>query len=248
MATIDLSNYDSATLGLVQSSESRTGTPDGNIFFDVANGRIELITREELANVDMTARGGGASVQNPLTQQDGVKMEALYAFEREQRRLDETLRQYDYFFEGTFKFGGAYKLVNGRVFDDSDGTDTGLADNTAGDADDRVKVRGSGWSEEQTGGIARIYYGNVSLGNIEATSQPYYILGTDDPVDYAKDGPIDEAIQVYGDNALDSNTTTFDKRTALSLRVRTFGYNYDEKVLADSGVSEMAGYSSGFAL
>lgn len=248
MATIDLSNYDSSTLGLVQSSESRTGTPDGNIFFDVANGRIELITAEELANVDMTDRGGGASVANPLSQQDGVKMEALYAFEREQRRLDETLRQYDYFFEGTFKFGGAYKLVNGRVFDDVDGTDTGLADNTAGESDDRVKVRGSGWSEEQSGGVARIYYGVGSLGNIEDTSQPYYILGSDSPVDFAKDGSINEAIQVLGNAVLDTNTTTFDKTSALSNRIRTFGYNYDEKVLADSGVSEMAGYFSGFAL
>ena len=34
----------------------------------------------------------------------------------------------------------------------------------------------------------------------------------------------------------------------MSNRIRTFGYNFDEKVLADSGVTEMGGYSSGFAI
>ena len=54
---IDLSNYDSL---LVQSTQSRSGSPDGNIFFDVANGRIEIITAEELANVDL---GSGAEAK-----------------------------------------------------------------------------------------------------------------------------------------------------------------------------------------
>lgn len=244
MATIDLTNYDSNTLGLVQSSQSRSGTPDGNIFFDVANGRIELITAEELANVDMTSRGGGASVANPLTEQDGVKMEALYAFEREQRRLDETLRQYDPFFEGSFKFAGAYNLINGRKFDDADGSNTSLT------VDDRFKVRGSGWRElDASGQIGRIYFGDRSLGNIESGSQPFYQLALHGATtDYDKPGPIDEAVQVYGDNAVDANTTTFDTRTYHALSVRTYGQNYDRKTLTDSGVSEMDGYSVGFAL
>jgi len=176
-------------------------------------------------------------------------MEALYAFEREQRRLDETLRKFDYFFEGTFKFGGAYKIVNGYGFDDVNGTDTSSTNNTNGDSDDRVKVRGSGWNEETTSGIGRIYYGVVSLGNVETLSQPYYQLSAGATgTDFAKDGDIDEAIQVYGDTTYDVNTTDFDTRTYLSNRIRTFGYNFDEKLLIDSGVTEMGGYSSGFAI
>lgn len=244
MATIDLTNFDSNTLGLVQSSQSRSGTPDGNVFFDVANGRIELITVEELSLIDMTSRGGSATTPNPLSNQDGVKLEALYAFEREQRRLDENLRKYDYYFTGSFKYAGAYNLVNGRKFDDANGTATSST------TDDRFKIRGSGWQElNAAGAIGRIYYGNVSLGNIEATSQPYYQLAAAGAVtDYDKPGPIDEAVQVYGNATVDPNTTTFDTRTYEALSVRTYGYNYDRKVLADSGVSEMDGYSSGFAL
>lgn len=234
---IDLSNYDTH---LKQSTQSRSGSPDGNIFFDVVNKRIELITAEELATIDF---GGGAEA-NPLTNQLGIKMEALYAFENQERVTDENLRKFDRYFKGTFKFGGAYELINANKFDDADGSDTSST------TDDRAKVRGSGWIERNVAGsIGRIYYGVKSLGNIEATSQPYYQLSAGGaPVDYQKAGPIDEAIQVYGDAAVDTNTTTFDTRTYKSSKVRTFGYNYDEKILSDSGVSQMDGYASGFAL
>mgnify|MGYP001814240855 CR=1 FL=1 len=240
MALIDLSNYDTL---LVQSSVGRSGTPDGNIFFDTTNGIVELITAEEQATIDMTSHGGGANDPNPLLEHDGIKFEALYAFERQERKVDETLRNFDVFFKGTFKFGGAYEIVNGRKFYD---TDTGGPNSNTGD--DRFKIRGSGWIERDIDlNIGRIYYGAVSLGNIEATSQPYYQLTNGGlPVNFDKVGDLDESIQVYGDATIDTNTTTFDSRTYLSLKVRTFGYNYDEKVLADSGITEMGGYSSGY--
>jgi hypothetical protein len=335
MALIDLSNY--ATLLNQSTTGGRSGTPNGNVYFDVANGRIELITVEEQATVIITDTthpnytDGTTPIANPLTEDDGIKLEALYAFERQERRKDETLRQYDYYFKGTFKFGGAYELVNGRKFDDADGSATSLT------TDDRYKVRGSGWIErDANGAIGRIYYGVSSLGNIEALSQPYYQLlegALGAPVNFDKDGPISEAIQVYGDNSIDANaytTTTataasqtisvvaaagtftrsagdyltdgfevgqrftgaglanntgtytiktvtstvitirdeewasltdetgdadealtvngFDRRYYLSNKVRTFGNNYDEKVLADSGVTQMDGYATGFAL
>lgn len=237
-ALIDLSNYNTL---LVQSTQGRAGTPDGNIFFDVATGQIELITAEEAANVTYPVGhpnySDGLPEANPLTNQLGVKMEALYAFEAKERRIDETLRQYDKYFRGSFKFAGAYEIVNSRKFA---GTD-------------RVKIRGSGWIERASdGGVDRIYYGNVSLANVEATSQPYYQLSAGAaPVDYAKAGDIDEAIQVFGSTAntpSDAGAGNFDTRTYLAISLRTFGYNYDRKVLADSGVTEMGGYSTGFAI
>lgn len=330
MATIDLSNYQTT---LIQSTTPRTGgvnaAVDGNIYFDVLNGRIEIITVEEKAVLDLTSIGGGATDPNPLSEDDGIKLEALYAFERQERRTDEILRQYDFFFTGTFKFGGAYEIVNNRKFDDADGGTFSLT------VDDRFKIRGSGWIERNVAGaIGRISYGNASLGNIEALSQPYYQLSDGGvPVNYDKDGPVNEAVQVYGDNNVDANAYTtavataaaqtitvaatgrtftrtagdyladgfipghrfdpaglalntgtytvasvtalvvtitddpdnpivnetgdadevltvsgIDTRTYESLKIRTFGQNYDEKILSDSGVSEMGGYSTGFAL
>ncbi|MEM7706605.1 MAG: hypothetical protein AAF358_13685 [Pseudomonadota bacterium] len=235
---IDLSNY--STL-LVQSTQSRAGSPDGNFFFDVANGRVEIITAEELAQVDL----GSGLEANPLTQDLGIKMEACYAFERQERRVDEELRKYDPFFDGVFKFGGAYNAINGRKFDDASGSGTSLT------GDDRAKLRGSGWRElAADGSIDRIYYGAFSLSPILALSQPYYQLSNGGaPVDFNKDGPIDEAIQVFGTTANgDAGAGNFDTRTFLSLKVRTYGQNYDEKQLADSGVTEMGGYATGFAI
>ena len=246
-ALIDLSNY--AAL-LVQSTQGRSGTPDGNIYFDVANKRIELITAEEEANVVYPSGHpsyvAGAPEANPLTEDLGIKMEALYAFENGERGSDEALRAFDRYFKGTFKFGGAFELVNANKFDDANGSATSLT------TDDRFKIRGSGWIERNVAGaIGRIYYGVKSLGNIEALSQPYYQLAAGiagAPVNFDKDGPIDEAIQVFGNAVVDTDTTTFDTRIYLSNKIRTFGYNFDEKILADSGVTEMGGYASGFAI
>lgn len=225
---IDLSNYGTM---LVQSTAGRAGAPNGNIYFNTATGQIEAITREELAQVDL----GSGLEDNPLTNQDGITMGALYGFERQERRTDEELRKYDTYFVGSFKFAGAYEVVNGRKFADND----------------RQKIRNSGWIERAANGaVDRIYFGVVSLGNIEDLSQPYYqlVLGGA-PADFAKVGGINESVQVYGTTANgDSGAGTIDNLFFLTNKIRTFGFNYDEKGLVDSGVNEMSGFSTGFAL
>ena len=232
---IDLSNY--STL-LKQSTQGRAGSPDGNIYFDTTNGRIEIITAEELAQVNF----GSGLEANPLTDALGIKFEALYAFENKVRRTDENLRKYDRYFKGTFKFGGAYEIVNGRKFDTV----------TSGTSDDRTKIRGSGWNERATNGSNdRIYFGNKGLSNIEPTSQPFYQLSAGGaPIDYAKPGQIDEAVQVFGTTTNgDSGAGDFDSRTYEAVSIRTFGYNYDRKVTTtDLGITELGGYSTGFAV
>jgi len=226
---IDLSNYDTH---LVQSTQGRAGSPDGNIFFDVANGKIEYIRADELAQVDL----GSGMEDNPLTAQLGIKLEAVYAFENQERKVDETLRQYDKFVKGNFKFAGAYKYVNNR----KPSTDA-----------DRNVTRGSGWEEQDaTGSIGRIYYGNIGLSNIEPTSQPYSQSSLGGvPTDYAKLGNFNEAIQVFGDASVDATTTTFDNRTYEAVSVRTFGKTFDRKeTTTDLGILELGGYATGFAV
>ena len=229
MALIDLSNY--ATT-LIQSTQSRAGTPDGNVFFDKASGLIEFIAADEIATLDLTSIGGGATDPNPLIRADGLKFEAIYAFENQERAADEDLRKYDRWTSGTFKFGGAYNFINAKT----------PSDNT-----DRAIIRGSGWNELDTGGVAtRIYFGNKGLSNIEAGSQPYYQLAVQGTAtDFAKVGQIDEAVQVYGD----VSNGNFDSRTYEAVSVRTYGNNYDRKeTTTDLGISELGGYSTGFAL
>lgn len=248
---IDLSNYDTM---LLQSTDSRDGTPDGNFYFDTTSGEIELIRADELANISYPVGhpnySDGSPEANPLTAELGIKFEAIYAFENQERGSSvisgEDLRKFDRFTSGTFKFGGAYNLVKSRKF---------------ATVADRNIIRGSGWNEYALDdGIDRIYFGNKGLANIESASQPYNMLSSSTtpdlntlvPTDYTKTGQIDEAVQVFGDTGntpTDATAGDFDTRLYEAVTIRTFGYNYDRKeTIADLGISELGGYSTGFAV
>ena len=225
MALIDLSNYSTS---LYQASDNTFS--DGNVFFDKANGKIAFGNSTDYPTLDLTSHGGGSSDPNPLSKQDGLKFEAIYAFENQERASDESLRQYDRWTSGTFKFGGAYNFINGRT--------------PATDAD-RKLIRGSGWNEYAADGtVDKIYFGNKGLSNIEASSQPYYQLGVFTTAqNYAKPGQIDEAVLVYDKNGADNT------QNPEIVSIRTYGYNYDRKATdIDLGIAELGGYSTGFAV
>lgn len=227
MALIDLSNYSTS---LFQASSN--SFLDGNVFFDTVAGTIAFGDASTYATLDLSGHGGGASDPNPLINLDGLRFEALYAFENQERRTDESLRAYDRFTAGTFKFGGAYDFVNGRV--------------PANDTD-RKLFRGSGWRELTGSTVNRLYFGPKGLGAIEASSVPSYQsaqYGTS--TDFTKLGNIDEALQVFGD-AVNGN---FDNTLSSHyFSIRTYGKNYDRVDTAGTlGIAELGGYSSGAAL
>lgn len=241
---IDLSNFDTL---LVQSTQSRTGTPDGNIYFDTANDVIELITAEDLANVNL----GSGLEANPLTDALGITLQALYAFERQERGTDTALRKFRPGAAGVFQDAGAFAFTNGVKLDD-----------TNGNAPDRPKVRGSGWTEfANDGGIDRIYFGARSLNAIEATSQPFVqipaTLAESDlqaaaPINAARVGPLDEAFQVFGSTGntpSDAGAGNFDYAARpLVAKVRTYGFSQGEASSTASGVARLKGFSAGFGV
>jgi len=224
---------------LQQSTQSRDGgTPDGNIYFN-PNGTLELITVEELATV------GGQP--NPLTNADGISMNMLYRFERQERRTDENLRELDVFIEGSFKFAGAYNFVNGRKLS----TAGVLAPLT----DDRQKIRGSGFIEYAAGGggntlVDRIYFGDLGTGTILATSQIYSQSTPDGATsDLAFLGNANEVVQVFGSTANgDAAAGNFDNTTYQALSIRSFGQVHDRKFASEANVSELSGFLGTFAL
>ncbi len=124
MALIDHTNYSTT---LKQSTNPRGSSPNGNVYFDVANNEIQLIGANELVTVDF----GAGAVTNPLNNADGITMRALYNFENARRRFDENLRKYKRGTDGDYRFSGAFNFVNGVKLD---GTD-------------RAKIRGSGFIE-----------------------------------------------------------------------------------------------------
>jgi hypothetical protein len=241
MALIDHTNY--STL-LKQSTTARGATPNGNVYFDVANNEIQLIGVNELATVDF----GGGPVTNPLNNFDGITMRALYNFENARRRLDETLRKYKRGTDGDYRFAGAFSFVNGVKLDGSD----------------RDKIRGSGvieYANTQDGqtDVDRIYHGVLSLVDIQATTVPYWALvtATDETTlqsatwtNFVRLGDVNEMIQVYGSTAFgDVGAGDFDYTSrTLVVRVRSWGYNPGETTSVASAISEFSGNSAGYGV
>lgn len=235
MALIDLSNY---TSSLYQASADTF--LDGNVFFDKAAGTIQFGDATDHATLDLTGHGGGATDANPLIRLDGLKFEAVYAFENQERRTDEDLRKYNRWTSGTFKFGGAYNFVYGRV--PADDASRGL-------------IRGSGWNEYNATNTAiiRKYFGVNGLGIIGTSSQPYYQAAQyGAATDFNKTGNINEATLVYrddnGDGTPDEDNTD-TATTNMYMSIRTYGKNYGRIDAAGTlGIAELGGYSTGAAL
>jgi hypothetical protein len=229
---------------LKQSTTARGATPDGNVYFDVANNEIQLIGVDELPTVDF----GGGAVTNPLNNFDGITMRALYNFENQERRVDETLRKYKRGTDGDYRFAGAFAFVNGVKLD---GTD-------------RNKVRGSGFIEYADAGdgqtdVDRIYHGVLSLVDIQAGTLPYWALVVDTLeatlqaatwTDFVRLGDINEVVQVFGDTSNgDVGAGDFDYTTrTLAVRVRSWGYVPGETTSVLTGISEFSGFSAGYGV
>lgn len=239
-----LINHTNYTTTLKQSSTARDASPDGNVFFDVDNNRIQLIGVDELPTVDF----GSGPVTNPLNNSDGITMRGIYNFENQRRVADEILRRYKRGTDGDYRFSGAFNFVNGIKLD---GTD-------------RQKIRASGFIEyaDSNDGhtdVDRIYHGVRSLIDIQATTQPYYTFetATDEATlqaatwtDFSRLGDINEVVQVYGSTANgDTGTTDFDYTDhILSVRVRSWGYLPGETTSVATGVTEFSGFSSGYGV
>jgi len=241
MALIDHTNYSTT---LKQSTNPRDAAPNGNIYFDAANNRIQLIASDELPMIDL----GAGLVPNPLTVFDGITMRALYNFENSCRRVDENLRKYKRGIDGDYRFAGAYSFINGVKLDGSD----------------RRLIRSSGFIEYAAIGdgmtnVDRVYHGVVSLVDMQADSVPYYALvsATDEAtlqaatwINFQRLGDINEVIQVYGSTANgDAEAGNFDYKTrTLVVRVRSWGYNPGETTSIASGISEFSGNSAGYGV
>jgi hypothetical protein len=241
MPLIDHTNFSTT---LKQSTTARGSSPNGNVFFDTAANKIQLIGVDELATVDF----GGGPVANPLTNFDGITMRALYNFENARRRLDETLRKFKRGIKGSFRFAGAFNFVNGVKLD----------------ATDRNKVRSSGFIEYAAAGdgetaIDRIYHGVTSLVDIQAATVPYWALVANTLeatlqaatwTNFVRAGDINEAVQVFGSTSNgDAGAGTFNFTTRILVaRVRSWGYNPGETTSIATGISEFSGFNAGYGV
>jgi hypothetical protein len=211
---------------LRRSSAAIGGVETGEVFFNTTNKTIQLITTSDFVSSNLVAA-------------DGVVLQTLYSFIKEQWKSQTDLIKYPFPMEAItseqFEFINGWKL------------DTDLS---------RGYIRNGGWVEKTAaGGIGREYMGVITLGNIEATHTAYYAFaGNAAKTDFIYPGPVNQAVQIFGDTAVDATSPYNGNRrtTAFTVYIRSapegtegvnlVGYTYDQTSTSDIGAGSGVTY------
>lgn len=180
---------------------------------------------------------------------DGITGQALYSYCKEEWK-DDTQAY------GLIKYPFPMLAITPEQFEFGNNGTTFSNWKLNSDAS-RKLMRTCGWRENNdTGGVGREYLGVITLGTIDSTSKtvgdkPYYYVdgnATDKDTSFTEftyAGPVNEAIQIFGDPAEDATTTTLDYRNTtlttgkdLVLRLRIFGKTYDKSSARAIGFDE----------
>jgi hypothetical protein len=113
----------------------------------------------------------------------GVTGQALYSWLKEEWKSNADYIKFPFPMEAITP--EQFEFINGWLpFDDAT----------------RKLIRTAGWTERTSAGVVqRRYMGVVSLGSLGATDQPYYRFGTSTATNFAYQGPVNEAVQIFGD-------------------------------------------------
>jgi len=138
----------------------------------------------------------------------GVTGQALYSWLKEQWKTSSTYIKYPFPMEAItpeqFEFINGWKPLNDTT---------------------RKLIRTAGWTEKSAAGaILRRYAGIVSLGTLGATDQPYYRFATGAAVNFTYQGPVNEAVQIFGD--ADNGNFNYTGGTAFNIFCREQGKTY----------------------
>jgi hypothetical protein len=153
----------------------------------------------------------------------GVSGQALYSWLKEQWKSSATFIKYPFPMEAITP--EQFEFINGWAPKD---------DTT------RNLIRTAGWAEKNSSGtVLRKYMGVVSLGSIGAGDQPYYRWNTGSKVNFSFAGPINQAVQVYGD-AANGNFDYTDGGDTFTLYCREQGKTYATSNNASIGASTLS--------
>ena len=115
----------------------------------------------------------------------GVTGQALYSWLKEEWKTNTDYIKYPFPMEAITP--EQFEFINGWL-PDNDAT--------------RKLIRTAGWTERSAGGaVLRRYAGVVSLGSLGATDQPYFRFGTSTATNFTYPGPVNEAVQIFGDSS-----------------------------------------------
>lgn len=139
----------------------------------------------------------------------GVSGQALYSWLKEQWKSSSTLIKFPFPMEAITP--EQFEFINGWL--------------PAGDVT-RSLIRNAGWAEKNAAGaVLRKYMGVVSLGSIGAGDQPYYRWNTGSKVNFGFTGPVNQAVQIFGD-ASNGNFAYDDGGDTFTIYVREQGKTF----------------------
>lgn len=149
---------------------------------------------------------------------DGVTLQALYSFLKEEWKNDATKIPFPFpmvaITSEQFEFVSDWEPANNAT---------------------RKLIRTGGWAEVTTAGARkREYLGVVTLGSIDSADTAYYAFAGDSArTVFTYPGPVNEAIQTFGD----ASNGNFDKRSlVLTVYIRVQGKTYAQTNTTDIGV------------
>ena len=161
--------------------------------------------------------------------EDGVTLQCLYSFLKEEWRTDPLL----------IPFPFPMVAITPEQFEF-------VEDWEPADDATRKLLRTGGWREiDASNGIKREYVGIITLGNIDFVDKTngdtvYYAFSSDTAAtDFTYAGPVNEAIQTFGDASNGNFDVTND---SLTVFIRTEGKTYDQATTADIGVTGQLNY------
>lgn len=222
---------------LSKSSAASSGSPDGNVYFDTAAKKIELID-----TLSGYTSGSGNELIDDNYNSGGVSIQTLYSFLKEQWKSDATLIKYPFPMEAIT--AEQFEFINGWV----------LTDGTASDVNSKKLIRDGGYAERDASGVVqKEYAGIISLGTLaDAAAQPYFAFADDvAKTDFSYQGQVNEAIQIF------ANGGTDERAKALTLFVRSAptgtsgsvtGFQFVQTSTSDIGVTTLATQAYRFPL
>lgn len=201
---------------LNQSTQASSGTPDGNVFFDVALKEIELID----ANIYPT----GNSMST-----DGCALQALYSFSKEEWKDDAELIKYAFPFIAITS--EQFELTSDWDFISNSGI-TQSFDET------KNLIRDAGWALKDANGDSLEEYMNItSLGVFDDSNndQAYYLqLDGGTPSNIILSGEVNQGIKILGDIGYGNFDYTSFFKIYLREQAKIYGFG---DLIADQNLS-----------
>ncbi|MEO0322981.1 MAG: hypothetical protein AAF447_08485 [Myxococcota bacterium] len=157
---------------------------------------------------------------------NGVTLQCLLSFLKEEIRTTALLQGLDVILDGSFD--EQFEFLNDwEPFDDAT----------------RKLLRNGGWSELDGAGLLKQQWAGIQTnGGIDSTAPQtgdfaYYYWASDTaPTVFTYAGPVNEAIQIFGD----ATHGSIDRRTEeLTVAVRPFGKSYDQDTTTAIGVATL---------